>query len=395
MKEFLRLVAEERIDLQPMITHNFPFENALDAYELILDNPNEEDYTGIVLEYDTGKEHSSTVKLEEKSKSKTAKDYVGIGLVGGGNFAKSTILPNLNKISNAELGGIATATGKSAKDLADKHNFSYATTDYHELVEDGNIDLVVVATRHNLHAEMATQALAAGKNVHVEKPLALTEKELKEVIKAERNSDGRLLVGFNRRFAPQVENVKDEFSNSSTPLMVNYRVNAGYIEPDHWIHDPDEGGGRIIGEVCHFVDLIQHLVDARPEKVYATRLPPGGEVLLDDNVSINIDLSNGSRGNIIYTALGDKSLPKEYIEVFGDRKAESINNFKTGTLSLKQDKGHFGEFDAFVDSILNGESSPISIEELALSTLATFKIHDSLRTGQPQVVDLGEFLNES
>lgn len=388
MKEFLRLVQEDKVNLDPLITHEFKFENALDAYDLILENPNGEYYSGIVLEYDTDKKHSSKILLEQKAKGKIKGDTVNVGLIGAGNFAKSKIIPNLEKINEAELKALATATGKTAKDVGGKHGFEYCTTEYSEIIEDPDVDLVVIATRHNLHAEMTAEALSKDKNVHVEKPLALNQEELKDVTDAEQNSDGRLMVGFNRRFAPQVQEVKDKLEDSNTPLMINYRVNAGYIEPDHWIHDPEEGGGRIIGEVCHFVDLIQFLVNAQPEKIYASRVPPQGEILPDDNVSVNIDFADGSRGAILYTALGDKSLPKEYIEIFGDRKAESINNFKTGTLSLKQDKGHFGEFVAFVDSILNGEPSPISIKELALSTFSTFKILDSIRSGKPQNVYL-------
>ena len=173
--------------------------------------------------------------------------------------------------------------------------------------------------------------------------------------------------------------------------MIHYRVNAGYIPPDHWVHDPEEGGGRIIGEVCHFVDFLQFLTGAAPKMVYAAKVAGGANVIAEDNVSITIDFSDGSTGTILYTALGDKSLPKDYIEIFGSGKGMSINNFKSGKrLSLSQDKGHYGEFRAFTEAILNGNPSPISVEELALTTLVTFKIHESLRSGMPVSIDLEE-----
>ena len=173
--------------------------------------------------------------------------------------------------------------------------------------------------------------------------------------------------------------------------MIHYRVNAGYIPPDHWVHDPVEGGGRIIGEVCHFVDFLQFLTGAAPERVYATKISGGKSVIAEDNVSITIDFADGSRGSILYTALGSKSLPKEYIEIFGDGKAMIIDNFKAGgPFNLVQDKGHYGEFRAFTEAILNGKPSPISMKELALTTLVTFKIHESLKSRTPISINLEE-----
>ena len=199
------------------------------------------------------------------------------------------------------------------------------------------------------------------------------------------------MVGFNRRFAPQAIKARERFSNRKTPLMIHYRVNAGYIPPDHWVHDPVEGGGRIIGEVCHFVDFLQFLTGAEPKRVYAAKAAAGANVIAEDNVSIMIDFADGSTGTILYTALGDKSLPKEYIEIFGGGKAMSINNFRSGRiLSLNQDKGHYGEFRAFTEAILNGKPSPISARELVLTTLVTFKIHESLKSGMLVNIDLEE-----
>jgi len=384
MEEFLRLISIGRVDVKPMITHSFKIEDALEAYNLILENPDKEDFTAVLLEYDPAKEHKPTVALRRGEKRVLKNDVVNAGLIGGGNFAKGTILPNLKRLDRVHIKAVATATGKSAKDIARKYGCEYATTDYNKILDDDGINLVIIATRHNLHAQIAIEALKRGKNVHVEKPLAMNREELKAVIEAEKSSQGRLMIGFNRRFAPQAIKARERFSNRKTPLMIHYRVNAGYIPPDHWVHDPEEGGGRIIGEICHFVDFLQFLTRAEPKMVYAAKVAAGANVIAEDNVSITIDFTDGSTGTILYTALGDKSLPKEYIEIFGGGKAMSINNFKSGKrLSLSQDKGHYGEFRAFTEAILNGKPSPISVEELALTTLVTFKIHESLKSGVP------------
>jgi len=391
MEEFLRLISIGRVDVKPMITHTFKIEDALEAYKLILENPDKEDFTGVLLEYDPAKEHKPTVTLSRGKKRIPASDTVNVGLIGGGNFAKGTILPVLKKLDKVHIKAVATATGKSAQDIAKKYGCEYATTDYNKILDGEDINLVIIATRHNLHAQIAVEALKRDKNVHVEKPLALNMEDLKAVIEAEKSSQGRLMVGFNRRFAPQALKAKEKFSQRKTPLMIHCRVNAGYIPPDHWAHDPVEGGGRIIGEVCHFVDFLQFLTGSAPERVYATKVATGANVIAEDNVNITIDFADGSTGTILYTALGDKSLPKEYIEIFGGGKAISINNFKSGKgFSLSQDKGHYGEFRAFTEAILNGKPSPISVEELALTTLVTFKIHESLKSGVPICINVEE-----
>lgn len=199
------------------------------------------------------------------------------------------------------------------------------------------------------------------------------------------------MVGFNRRFAPQALQAKEKFSKRNAPLMIHYRVNAGYIPPDHWVHDPVEGGGRIIGEVCHFVDFLQFLTGAAPKRVFATKISGRKNIIAEDNIDVAIDFADGSRGSILYTALGSKSLPKEYIEIFGDGKNMIINNFKTGgVFHLGQDKGYYGEFKAFTEAILEGKPSPIPVRELALTTLTTFKIHESLEQGKPVPISLEE-----
>ena len=243
--------------------------------------------------------------------------------------------------------------------------------------------MVVIATRHNLHAVMTTDVLKAGKNVFVEKPLCLNQSELERVIKTYNTVNVKLMVGFNRRFSPSAVEIKKKFINCKTPLMILYRVNAGQIPEDHWIQDVDVGGGRIIGEVCHFVDLLQFITDSKPTKVYASSIKGGGNVINEDNINIVIDFENGSSGNIIYTSLGSKSFAKEYVEIFGGRSVKTINNFKIGKFGMSQDKGYKNEFVEFIKAIKNGESSPIPIESIYYTTLTTFKIKESLEKDEP------------
>jgi polar amino acid transport system substrate-binding protein len=240
---------------------------------------------------------------------------------------------------------------------------------------------------------LVIEGLKSGKHVFVEKPLALSIEELRAVLEASNESQSKIMVGFNRRFSPFTQSVKEFFSSRSLPLAVNYRINAGFIPKDNWVHDPKEGGGRIIGEVCHFVDLIQYLVGSEPTKVYAETITSNNTEQVDaDNINITLKFHDGSVGSISYLANGDKSFPKERVEVFGGgsicviddfRSAVLIRNGKKNRLKSKQDKGHKAEFEQFIHSILNNEPSPIDFKEAVITTLTTFKILESLNTGVP------------
>ena len=325
-----------------------------------------------------------------------------MGLIGGGMFAKGTILPALKALDRARVRAVATANGRTAQDLAGRNGCDYATTDYRELLKDGEIDLIIIATRHNLHASIAVEALQAGKHVYVEKPLAIDLDELRSVVRAASGSSGTLMVGYNRRFAPLAIRAREHFVNRSTPLLAHYRVNAGAVPADHWVHDPVEGGGRILGEVCHFVDLLHFLVGAPPRSVFASRLPANGRhVLADDNVLVALDFADGSRGSILYSALGADSMPKEMLEVMGDGKSVTLDNFRTLDLyrgsrksSRKSggDKGHNAQFRALVDSILRGGGPPVPLEEVLLSSMATLCIVRSLSEASTVQVDPSSIL---
>jgi len=260
----------------------------------------------------------------------------------------------MSKIKDYQFIGLATTSGTSAGQVIKKYNFSYSTTNYKKLLEDPNIDLIVVATPHNTHAKFTVEALDAGKHVYVEKPLAITLEQLEEVKKAYERNNQHIFVGFNRRYSPFAKFIKENMQTDKYPCIIQYTVNAGYIPKDHWIHDPEVGGGRIIGEVCHFIDLAVYFTGSKPTKVQSMPIAPNSEYYsTSDNISINIAFENGSVANIIYTSMGSKSYPKEEIVVFANDKVGKIDNFvkaeiyatkKKTMKKIEQDKGFYQEY---------------------------------------------------
>jgi len=404
MAEFLRLVGAGRIDLAPIITHSFPIDQATDAYKLVIDNPDKETFLGVLLEYPADSAPLNRRVTLNKPIAALGADTVNVGLVGAGSFARGTITPIIEQLRALHLRAVASARGASARDVASRYKAEYATSDSNEIMQDDQIQLVIASARHNVNNRIAVDALRAGKHVHVEKPLAIDLDQLRDVAAAARSTDAGLMVGFNRRFAPHVVAMKDAFEGRSTPLMMHYRLNAGFIPPDSWVHDPVEGGGRIIGEACHFIDLLHFLAGAPPTRVFATRMPPSGDtVLADDNVLISLDFADGSRGSIAYSALGAGNQPKEHVEVMGAGKSALLDDYRQleifdGKSSKKtggrQDKGHRAQFEAFTKAIIAGGAPPIPQDELLLSSLATILVGESLRTGAPVDIDLS-ILDES
>jgi len=413
MREFLNLVAQKKVIVDKLITHRFKIDDAEQAYDIITGKTKEK-HIGILLEYPDERPLQNTVaEFPRIRAARSLGDFgcvatqpegkVNIGLIGGGNFAMSVILPNLKNIPNVTLRAICTATGISAQSLADKYGFAYCTSDYSEVLADDSIDCIIVATRHNLHAQLAIEGLNSGKHVFVEKPLALSIEELRAVLEALNESQSKVMVGFNRRFSPFTQSVKEFFSSrtsrfagsreSGLPLAVNYRINAGFIPKDNWVHDPKEGGGRIIGEVCHFVDLIQYLVGSEPTKVYAETITSNNAEQVDaDNINITLKFHDGSLGSISYLANGDKSFIKERVEVFGGgsicvindfRSAMLVRNGKKKRLKSKQDKGHRAELEAFVQAVKSNSEMPIPFPEIVMTTLTTFRILESINKGTP------------
>ncbi|MDB5013700.1 MAG: putative zinc-binding dehydrogenase [Daejeonella sp.] len=390
MEAFLDLLSRKVIDLKTLITHTFDIAEAESAYDIVLGKV-KEPHIGILLKYPANKnKHTSLIKVKNTPVSK-----INAGFIGAGSFAQSYLIPNA-KAFGSSLDTVVTSKGITSKNVASKFGFNSCSADAADIFDNKNINTVFIATPHSNHASNVVKALQAGKNVFVEKPLAMNEEELMEIINTKKDSKSALMVGFNRRFAPISVAIKQEFANVGEPLVVNIRVNAGFIPKEHWTQIAEIGGGRIIGEMCHFIDLMQYFTNSEPMKVYAESIETDNEkIKSDDNIVIIVRFKDGSVGNLTYLANGDKSLPKEHIEVFGAGKVGVIKDFREGSIyrdgkSRKlssSGKGHKEEVKGFLESLNNGTDTPISFRSMCLTTLTTFKIVDSLTTGLPQKID--------
>ena len=391
MQAFLEMVSKGSVDVKPLITHTFDIDQAEEAYEIVL-GKNPEPHIGILLAYANRKEKFDSLRQVRALPQK----QLNVGFIGAGSFAQSYLIPNV-KAFGASLDTVVTSKGITSKNVADKFGFNFCSSEVNDILGKSHINTVFIATPHSSHAGQVIQSLKAHKNIFVEKPLAINETELASIIEAKATHNLPLMVGFNRRFAPICVAAKKEFENTGEPLVVNIRINAGYIPKDHWTQIPEIGAGRIIGEMCHFIDLMQFFVDAEPVKVYADCIQSKNEKLKqDDNISIIVKFNNGSLGTLVYVANGDKSLPKEHIELFGGGKSLVINDFLNGSLHNRNKskkitssgKGHQQEVKAFLTSLVEGHDSPISFRSICLTTLTTFKVIDSLRTGLPQEINI-------
>ena len=384
------LLASGKMDVKPLITHRLSIEQAEEAYEIIT-GKREEPFIGVVLTYgdvDT-LERSNVVTLKnlQSANVQTCK----LGVIGAGLYANATLLPVLKK-TEIELVGIASAGGLKAQHSAKKFGFSYATSSADEIINDEKVNTVTILTRHDLHAELVIKALEAGKHVFVEKPLAVNSEQLSAVTESLLNTEhGILTVGFNRRFAPLAKELSAFYADRVESLHIHYRINAGYIPLKHWLHDPEQGGGRIIGEGCHFIDFVTFLVGESPISVSAHALPDNGKYR-EDNVSMTFTFPDGSVGVVDYLANGDKSVPKERVEVFGGGKVATLNDYrslemvhngkrKTIKNRLGQDKGWKDEMLALEKAVKTGEP-PIPYEQLIGVTKASFAAVESLRSGE-------------
>ena len=327
MEAFLTLASKGLLKLDGLISHRFEINDAVQAYEVVL-GEKPEFHLGMILRYPGDEKKFSTLV---HVKNHTIKK-INVGFVGGGSFAQNHLIPNV-KGYGASLDTVVTSKGLTAKNVGVKFGFSHCSTDINDIVENKEINTLFIATPHSYHAEQVILGLRSGKNIFVEKPLAINYDQLIAISKTKSNHDFPLMVGFNRRFAPISQKIKGHFKSVSDPLIINIRINAGYIPKEHWIQNAGIGGGRIIGEICHFVDLMQFFTDSDPVNVFADCIQSKNSKIQDaDNIIILVKFKNGSVGNIIYTANGDKSLPKEYIEVFGGGKAGIINDFRMGTI---------------------------------------------------------------
>lgn len=380
MQSFVRLLSTDRLDISKLISHTFKLEDAPKAYDMILER--NEPFAGILIKYE---EYADLKKQVTLNKRENKPENVNVGFIGAGSFAQGYLLPNMKKYSN--FIGVATGRGNTAKYVGDKYKFNYCAASADEIVSDKNINTVFITTRHNLHAEYVLKAIKNGKNVFVEKPLAMNINELNEIKEAYENSSQKhLMVGFNRRFSPAVKRVKELFSDKQVK-SINIRINAGNMPKEHWVNDPDIGGGRIIGEGCHFIDLAMYLAGSKITSVYANSMTDSNN--LNNTVNINLNFENGSIANVSYFSNGNKKLPKEFIEIFCGGTVAQIDDFKRLAIFDKnikkfkfkgQDKGHAKEVESYLFSIRYGKSCPISFEDCYISSYVTLMINESLKS---------------
>jgi predicted dehydrogenase len=433
MRAFLELVAEGKVSVSRLTTHRFPIESAVQAYELI--TAGKEPHIGVLLEHGLnrpeangpggseavapGRPSEAPVSASPRvvvNERPPAASCVGVGLIGAGNFATGVLLPGLKKLKGVELRGVCSQGGLNARAVAGRFGFSYCTSDPHDILGDRDISAVLIATNPSSHAALAVAARAAGKHVFVEKPLAVNLPQLRQITAAcSRNgrgtngdhegsvphasSPGLLVVGFNRRYSPFARQLKEFFGPHHGPMVAVYRVNANHLPRGDWQHDPEEGGGRIIGEAGHFVDLLAYLTGARPESVLARAVAESGNGRFPhENASLVIRFADGSIGTIVYTTEGAPGFSKERLEVFCDGATGVLDDFRSLELvrgsrrrthrsRLSQDKGHRAELSAFIEAVRDGGAAPVPFEDYALTTLCTFQAVESLRTGEPQPVN--------
>lgn len=379
MQSFVQLIANKSIDIESVVTHEYAFEKAPNAYQTILDG--EEVVGGIVLKYDVEKELKNEVQIASHQTIKNSK--LKVGLIGAGSFAQNFLLPVL-KQTDVELTSIATARPNNAKYVADKYHIPSCLADASEMALQKEVNTVFVLSRHDSHAKYVKEALKANKNVYVEKPLCLNELELEEIMKVYKESSAGLMVGFNRRFSPMIQSLQ-KFLGNELPKAIHYRINAGNLPADHWVHDSKVGGGRIIGEACHFIDLCRFLSGSEIESVSAEAIQD--HLPTSDKVIMNFKFKNGSIASISYFGNGSKTLAKEYLEVHSGGKSAIVDDFKELRLydqkakveKGKQDKGYQGEIEALKHAVNQGSEMPISFQEIYEVTLASFKVLESIQ----------------
>ena len=328
IESFLELIGDGRVNVERLTTHRFPITEADRAYQLISGNLQEPNL-GVVLNYDPEAPVLRKISLGAAAPVRKSEKSVVLGVIGAGGYVPAMLLPHF-KSEGVEFRSIATATGISAHDVGKRFGFAYAVSSADEVLDEPGINLVVIGTKHDTHAELARGALERNKHVFVEKPLALNDQQLESVLEAVAGSSAKLMVGYNRRFSPLVQRAKEFFSNREAPLSLLYRVNAGRIPNEHWTQNAEEGGGRIIGEVCHFIDLMQYLTGALPVSVFAESISANSSKIVDaDSVFITLRFADGSNGTVAYISEGDKGLAKERVEIFGCRTSFRARRFPT------------------------------------------------------------------
>jgi predicted dehydrogenase/threonine dehydrogenase-like Zn-dependent dehydrogenase len=397
----LNLISDGRLNFDYLITHRYRFIDAAKAYDEILNNNKA---LGVILEYDDIKQNQNEKKVHILPNRKTRSDSINVGIIGAGNFTKLIVIPILKKLG-VNLIGISSYKGLSSSILGKKYGFEYCTTEYKDIIKDDRIDTLFITTRHNTHASLVIEALEAGKNVFVEKPLAINMEQLSNILKicnklSKKNKLPKLMVGFNRRFSPFITDLYERIKNRHSQLIINMIINAGFLPDDLWIHDPEIGGGRVIGECCHFINTMSYLTKSEVESVYSMAINTEEKsVISNDNVVINIKFKNGSIGTLTYAANGNKTFPKEQTTIFCNGTVLVQHNYKKNIIyngrnykKFIQDKGHKNEIKCFIENLKTSKKNLIPLDSIINTTLATFAHVRSLK--ENRVVQIRELENE-
>ena len=393
IESVLDLIGRGQVDVRSLTTHRFPLDKAIDAYHMI--EKGSDSYIGIVLDYDLNKPQQKTITVAPAIQTKQV-NRLGIGFVGAGNYASIHLLPHLKKHAKVQLLGLVSATGLNAKMKAEKFGFAYCTTEMKPVLDDPAINAFFIGTRHSTHADFTVQALDSGKHVFVEKPMVVCEEQLKAVMSAYARANAKqptgLMVGLNRRFAPMVTTLKENFDAKESLQMI-YRVNSGAIPTSTWLHEPDEGAGMLIGEMSHFVDVMQFVCGERPTRVFASAVSLNSQKFADqDNLSIVISFDGGSVGTLCYNTIGNGKVGKERLEVYGGGAVAILDDFRlleiakagksTRTKSANQDKGQQREVNDTIEAFRTTGTAPIPFIELVATMKVIFAARQSAASGE-------------
>src|SRR5579875_2146808 len=385
MEGFLQLLRSKKLNLSLLIASKVPIDKAPEAYSLL----EKESRVAVLLQYSETDQSMQPTSLINNIRKKEG--AINIGLVGPGNFAKEIILPLLRRDKNFNLKWVISPNPLHARQIAERYHFERFGTSFEDLLQDKEVDLVIITTPNNLHYEMTVKAARANKAVFVEKPLCLNKEELQDIVKVQQETGVPIVVGFNRRYSPLVVKLKEEMKRLSPPFIINYRVNADFIPMARWVQDPEIGGGRVIAECCHFIDLFNFLLDSYSPDIYATSVAVNNSTTVTrDNVVLVLKYQNGSVSTLTYSALGNRSMERERIEVFGDNHAFVLDDFKklviftpkkVSTVDLKRiEKGHAEELAQLARMLRGEQHSLISFEEAVASMNCTFDAEMILRS---------------
>lgn len=405
MEEFLRLISVGRLDVKPLVTHEFELDKAAKGYETILNADSKS--LAVLLRYpvndvaDVLNSYKPVRKLEMPNFQPAKKDEINVGLIGAGNLAKWSHLPALNKLSGVNLHGVYSSSGARGKSYALRFGANYACSDYEELLNDSDIDVILISSASNNHAKETIAALNAGKHVFVEKPMAVSIEECRDIYKAVKESQKQVCVGFNRRFAPYYLDMKRELAGRTKPMVVTTRMCSPGMKGDFWGGDPKYGGGTV-GEGCHFVDLMYWLTESEPISVTAQSLPIGNEEPLGiNNITASIKFADGSIGNFLYTTVGSDAGQGELVEVFSNGVVVSSEDFKRVSIKKSKEKkrsrkfaakGYDLQMEQFIEDIKAGRNTAVSVFDGARATIVCLLMIESAKRGTPIDIDLASIL---